>query len=229
MLYFGLTIVSAMVFGGVILSINSFFKKPGKYFQNIGTAIKTVPLFFVILLFLVMIFANLDKINFSVPAGIGPTGKTNKTLLVFMTMPAILFSFDGFILAGALSPEAKTKKTFKIAFVASMIFIISVYIIFSVAIFGLSDPSKKDTYGTITNAIMAAMPQAGKVIAPIVVFIVFTSILTGVSGCSIASARMLSDLSAHNAVVDKKGKLITKNKAGISTYSGLSILLISFL
>ena len=222
--YFVGTIVVSAVFAIIVLSLNAFYKKPGKYLQNIGTAIKTIPLFFIIIVLLVMIISNIGKINFDVPNNIKKTSTTNVVLLVFMTMPPILFSFDGFVFAGTLSKEAKSESTFKFSFIISMLFIITIYILFSVAIFGLSNKNDKD-YGTITNAIMNVMPVAGKIIAPIIVFIVFMSILTGVSGCTIACGRMFSDLSAQNAVLDKKGKWISKNKYGVSSSAGLWVML----
>jgi len=93
----------------------------------------------------------------------------------------------------------------------------------------LSDKNHPKTYGTITNAIIATMPNAGKIIAPIVVFIIFISVLTGVSGCTIACSRMVSDLSVHNSVLDKKGRFITKNKSGVSSAAGMYVFFATFM
>jgi|GEM_PF-1824337 len=227
--YYIFTIIVSASFAAIVSLMNAFFKKPGKYLQNIGTAVKTIPLFFLVILLIVMVFANIEKINFSVPQNVKKNNESNPLILIFMTMPAILFSFDGFILGGSLSKEAKNEGTFKLSFILSMLFIIIIYILFSIAVFGLSDKNHPKTYGTITNAIIATMPNAGKIIAPIVVFIIFISVLTGVSGCTIACSRMVSDLSVHNSVLDKKGRFITKNKSGVSSAAGMYVFFATFM
>ncbi|BDU67838.1 MAG: amino acid permease [Candidatus Tyloplasma litorale] len=221
----------------IVSLINSTSTKPGKYFQNLGTTVKTIPIFFILILFVVLLFANIDSINFNqeyIPnTSAGETAiDPNKSNieLIFMTMPAILFSFDGFLLAGALSKEAKSKNTFKWAFIFSMIFIIVIYFLFSMAVLGIGD-STQEGYGTITNAIYAGLgpehEHLADILSPIVEAIIVISILTGVSGCTIASYRNLSDLSAHNSIKDPDLKYITKNKFGVSMGSGFAITTLS--
>ena len=224
----GSIIIVTIIVLGVIAVMNTTTKLPGKYLQNVGTAIKTIPLFFMVLLFIVMLgtgdvsFDSSKLDNTEVSAEY--QGMGNFTLIL-MTIPSILFAFDGFLLAGALSKEAKKESTFKSAFLFSMIFIIVIYILFSVAIFGLGDNNTDyGDYGTINNAIYASLSlDVANVVAPIVSGIIFLSIITGASGCYIAATRMLSDLSVHNAVVDKKMHYIENNKYGVSVGSGLTI------
>ncbi len=217
------------MFAIIILILNSITSKPGKYFQNIGTAIKLIPIAFIVLLLLVMLI--MGNVDFPSASEIGDEKTTNPVLLIFMTLPSILFAFDGFILAGSLSKEANSKTTFKISFVASMIFIIIIYILFSLSVFGLGDPTNTNhgAYGTITNSIYSVFNiNAAKVIAPIISGIIIISILNGVSGCSISASRMLSDLSLNNSIEDKDGDLVIKNKAGVSTMSGILMFFITF-
>ncbi|NQX83120.1 MAG: APC family permease [Mycoplasmataceae bacterium] len=226
-------IIITTIFIGFITLMNTLSTKPGKYLQNIGTAIKTIPLFFIIILFLFLIVSNISSIDFDKETA-GIIGEENKDLnsfwLVIMTIPAILFSFDGFLFAGALSKESKSPTTFRTAFIISIIFIVVIYVSFSIAIFGIGvTDTTHGKYGTITNAIFAGISNqvAASIIAPIVSGIIVLSIITGASGCFIAASRNLSDLSIHNAVVDKEMKYITKNKYGVSTGAGAVITLIT--
>lgn len=234
----GITIIIILI----ISLMNTFTVLPGKYLQNIGTTIKTIPLIFVIGLFLFLVISNSAEIDFNQTIPDDMISAENKGIpkmgLIFMTVPLILFSFDGFLLAGSLSKEAKSPTLFKTAFVSSLLFIILIYVLFSVAIFGVGTATQvvdletgnmvweHGAYGTITNAIFAGIEneKAAAIISPIVSGIIVISIVTGASGCFIASSRMLSDLSAHNALLDKKMKYITKNKYGVSTSSGKTIL-----
>lgn len=212
---------------------NANFKKPGKYFQNIGIVIKIVPLIFIISLFVVMLIigdinfvANSEYLKDNPSANVASRGNFS---LIFLTLPAILFSFDGFLLAGPLSKEGKNKSTFRISFIISILAIVAIYILFSIATLGLGD-AKEDNYGTISNAIHATFNNdtTARVIAIIVQILLTTSLLAGVSGLTICGARMMSDLSSHNSLKDESGSLITKNKHGVSTTAGKYTLITSF-
>lgn len=218
----------------LICLINSVTIKPGKYFQNIGTCIKTVPLFFVILLFFFIIVTNIEDIDFSknvVDVQDPLYDGISHFPLILMTLPSIFFTFDGFLLAGSMSKEGKTKTTFKLAFIFSMIFIMIIYVLFSIATLGLGDPEINDIvkYGTINNVIYTVFELGvAQVIAPIISLIIIISISTGASGCFISSTRMLSDMSTNNSVVDIKHSLISKNKYGVSKSSGFRIMWMVF-
>lgn len=220
------TIGFGAMFALIILLLNSITSRPGKYFQNFGTVLKIIPLSFMVILFVVMLI--MGNIHFPSKSEIGGDKTSNPVLLIFMTLPSILFAFDGFILAGSLSKEANSKTTFKISFVASILFIVVIYILFSLSVFGLgsTDDPSHGAYGTITNSIYAVFSLgAARVIAPIVSAIIIISILNGVSGVSMASTRFMSDLSLNNCIKDKDGELIIKNNAGVSTMSGMLMFL----
>ncbi len=220
----------SIIFLFLILGINSFFSKPGKYFQNIGTVIKTLPLFFIIFLFVYMLIANGSSINFNQDASINQAPEYSgipDVALILMTIPPILFAFDGFLLAGALSKEAKSQNQFRLSLIISILFIVLIYVLFSLAVFGLGDVEETHAkYGTINNAIYASFDEnVADIIAPVVSGIITLSILTGVSGCSIASGRMISDLSASNSIKDENAQLLKRNKFGVSYNSGLLVFL----
>ncbi len=238
------TIGVAFLFLVVVMIINAFTVKPGKYLQNIGTMVKTIPLFFVIIVFIYMIGANADQIQFATAddlANLDANSGTQSTFtLVMATIPAVLFAFDGFLLAGALSKEAKKPSTFRWAFILSMVFIIVIYLTFSVATLGLGQfgevvnadgdflyyGNEFGAYGTITNTIYSVFDESkADIISPVINGIITLSILTGVSGCGIAASRSLSDLSAHNTIKDPELKYVHKNRFGVSEGAGLAMML----
>lgn len=235
--YWGVIVAVAALLFIAVATVNAITSLPGKYFQNIGTMIKTIPLFFIIIVFIVMLmigdvsFASRDDI---LSAGIddGGTGRGFSTLLlaVMTTMPAILFSFDGFLIAGSLSKEGKKPSTFRIAFISSIIFIIVIYLLYSLAILGLGTvESDHGSYGSVSNAIYAVFENetlAG-VINALVTIIITISILTTASGCNIATYRMGADLSVNNFVEDKDGFLLERNKFGMNMKGAFVIMAIT--
>lgn len=212
---------------------------PGKIFQDIGTLIKLIPIFFLSILLIVLLikgdvhFAENQEIistspNFNHAEGAGAVG------LVLLTLPAILFSIDGFAAAGGLSNEAKSKNTFRIAFVVSMLFIIVVYILYSAAVYGLGTPDTNphdQAYGTVGNAIFQVFGDT-KTAFGLTVGIYFTiiiSISVGASGLTLGTARMVSDLSAHNMIADPEAKTLLRNESGMSVKSGMIVFAFAFL
>ncbi len=228
----GALITVAFIFIIIIMTINAISILPGKYFQNLGTAVKTIPLIFIIVIFFMMIgsdtlhFAsNDDLFNSGYDNGftsnpLEGTSTNVKFVALMATMPAILFAFDGFLLAGNLSREAKKPSTFRLAFITSIIFIVAIYLLYSMAILGMGDYTTNvhGTYGSISNAIYSVFDaDVAAVLDPTVTLIITISILTGASGCSIASYRAMADLSTQNIFRDEDGKILEKNKKGINS------------
>ncbi len=234
----GTVVAIAFVFLIIIMAINAISVAPGKYFQNLGTMIKTIPLFTMIILFFVMLGSS-DGIHFAsnqdlIDNGIIGTdsnpldgGFSASLKAIMMTMPAVLFAFDGFLIAGALSKEGKKPTTFRTAFVLSMITIIVIYLLYSMSVLGLGDVTNDahGKYGSLSNAIYSTFDEdVAKIVDPVATGIITISMLTGVSGCSIASYRLLGDLSVNNIIKDADGKILEKNKAGVNT-SGAVIMI----
>ncbi len=228
--YMAAVVAVSFTFLIIIMGINALAVSPGKIFQNLGTMVKTIPLFAMIIIFFVMLgkadgvhFASKDELE---AAGVVVDAKP--FMLLMATLPAVLFAFDGFLLAGAMSKEAKSPSGFRVAFVASMIFITAIYLLYSLAILGLGTAVDMGhgKYGSISNAVYAVFedPNTAAAVDITVTSIITISMLTGVSGCSIASYRSLSDLSVHNAVRDTEGALLVKNKRGVAQNSGLAII-----
>ncbi len=214
----------------ILVIMNSFSTKPGRVLQNVGTVIKTIPLFFLVIL-LVVLFAMGD-VNIPTTEEIQTASKfedkgLSSLTLILMSLPGILFSIDGFLLAGALSKESKTPTSFKTAFIISVIFILIIYVSYSFATLALGDPTATEhgAYGSISNVIFAVF--ANESLAEGLAFttdaIITLSMIVGISGCIIACMRMYTDLSVHNAVVDKDFRSVTKNDHGVSVASGVII------
>ena len=243
--YMGTVFLIAFILMAVVMLINSVFTKPGKYFQNVGTVIKTIPLFFIVIVFLTVV-GNTKFINWPLQSELIDQGVVDKSksttsplLLLIATMPAILYSFDGYIIAGELSNEAKGPAHFRIAFIVSVIFIIIIYILFSVATLGLGSLDSTLNggwkYGTMNNAIYTLCHRKGwseatiEGIALTNNIIIFISMLTAASGFSIAAYRSLSDLSAIQIIKDERNLYVTKNNHGIAPESGYVMTAITFL
>lgn len=240
-------LIITLVLVTIVMLLNAFFTSPGRYLQNIGTVIKTIPLFFVIFIFLILIgnadsvhFYNRHELSAMMPSDSLSQG-SNLIWLMFATMPAILFSFDGYLIAGTLSNESKSPTTFRFAFIFSIIFIIIVYLLFSVATLGLGDPSsweyvdgnvvwENGVYGSITNVIYSVGESNGwssgftSFMSTTTNLIVLLSMLTGASGFTISASRTLSDLSASHFVKDEDDSWVTKNKYGVAQRTGLIML-----
>lgn len=243
-----LTVAIIMII--IVMLLNSFFTKPGRYLQNIGTIVKTIPLFFVVFMFIFLIgnsdaihFYNKSELQSMMPEGTIATSN-NALWLMFATMPAILFSFDGYLIAGTLSNESKSPTTFRFAFVFSIIFIIVIYLLFSIATLGLGDPTsweyvdgkvvwENGSYGSITNVIYSVGESNGwsygftSSLSLITNIIVLISMLTGASGFTISASRSLSDLSASHFVKDEDNSWVTKNKYGVAQRTGLIMLIMT--
>ncbi len=214
--------------------VNSYLVNPGKYFQNIGTSIKTIPLFFMIILFIS--FLIMGDVSFDQSDAIATMNKNEgfgTAALIFITIPPILFSFDGFLIAGLLSKEAKDRNTFRIALIMGMIFIIVIYVLFSVSVFGLGEAPGNNggDFGYLSNAIFAvfANESIAKTVTVIMSIIIVISILTGASGCNLAASRIISDLSANNIIEDKNAKYVKLNNKGVPTHAGFKVLYITLI
>lgn len=213
----------------VLFFMNSFTSKPGRILQNVGTTIKTIPLFFLVALLVVMLIiglpgGNLGDIQESIDKSeIGSKVNHNNSefALILMTLPGILFAVDGFLLAGSLSKESNKPSSFKTAFLFSIIFILIIYILYSFATLALGNPNEAK-YGSISNAIFNVFENetVAKTLAVATGAIITLSMIVGISGCIITCMRMYTDLSVHNAVVDENLQSVTKNEHGVAPISG---------
>ncbi len=240
---------------GLIIVSNSLTVAPGKAFSNIGMFVKIVPLIFMVVLLFVML--GVGEVGFDKPtyllssATAADGGNSIKFGLILATVPSTLFAFDGFLFAGGLSREGKTPGTFKTAFVTSMIFVAVIYALYAIAIFGIGTVTDSSTgeilaadgtgtgeflgttasYGTLTNALFSAFGDgtAAKVLAPMMTFMIFISIMTAASGSFIGGQRMLTDISAAGLIADENGEYLKTNRFDIQPVAGLTVTAATFL
>lgn len=239
---------------GLIIVSNSLTVAPGKAFSNIGMFVKIIPLIFMVVLLFVML--GVGQVGFDKPTYIlssataADGGNSIKFGLILATVPSTLFAFDGFLFAGGLSREGKTPNTFKTAFITSMIFVAVIYALYALAIFGIGTVTDSSTgeilaadgtgtgeflgttaaYGTLTNALFSAFGDgtAAKVLAPMMTFMIFISIMTAASGSFIGGQRMLTDISAAGLIADENGEYLKTNRYDIQPVAGLTVTAATF-
>lgn len=207
----------------IILLVNTWWLKPGKIFQNFGTIIKFIPLFFLIFLAIVIsigwVTSSGDTNNIFNPGDpIANPGISNGLVGLLMILPAILFSFDGFLFADSLSTEAKKPKTYQTALIISILFVIAIYIFFSISVYYLADLSTGDV--SLAGALTNVFPNQGWII--IVIYLLMSlSILTAVNGLTVVLFRNFSELSRSDLLPDPEGQFLRRNKAHIAPRSAI--------
>ncbi len=226
-IFFTAVILILMV--GILTSIAI---NPVKKFQNFATAIQIVPIALIVLLFVFLIIFNIDQVSFDkdVSSLIMESNKDmSSAQVLFLTIPAILLTFDGFLTAGSLSNDAKDKTTFRNAMVLSIFVITLLYFSYSIATLGLGvvDNTYGD-YGTVSNVLYATLPLwLAEIVAPIVSCILIIAFLSSVVGYTLVNSRSMNDLSIHNHILDENGKLIEKNENGQSLLAGIYVVMLT--
>ena len=217
---FGFYFLIIMVLLIIIPITNSFLSKPGKLFQTTGTIIKFIPLF-VVLIGTIVVMANTGS-----NVGLDQSDKdtaTNGFFLFLATMPAILFSFDGFIATSQLQKQGKKKNTYIKALVAALVTISVVYILIATFSFLAGDSNSGYSISAMLSLIF---PNA--LWAQVLLFvIIFISGITGLNGFSMAGKWDQYNNSNEELIYDPEKKYKVINKKGIPTKSSLSVWIIS--
>ena len=211
--------------------VNSLWVKPGKTFNSIGSIVKLIPLFLVIITGILLVAGVTINGNNDYNEIFNPDDPTNSGLdenssnigALLAILPGVLFAFDGFLYANSMSNETKTPGTFKRAVVIAVVFITLTYILFSITSMliapvdeGLDNPYE---ISTILTYIF------GEVMGNILVFIIFISITSATFGYAVSTMWALADYSDTNEIRDMEGKLIRRNKVGNPEGAGMRMLL----
>jgi amino acid transporter len=93
-----------------------------------GLSVKIIPLVVVIIAGLVFIPIGYSHPIDSTPIEGIETPYNSSFLNILTVMPAILFTYNGFLTSGGIMNEAKSYKTYKIAFLSAMFFAGAIYI-----------------------------------------------------------------------------------------------------
>ncbi len=215
----------------IIIGTTVYFLKTTNGILKVGTIIKTIPLFIIIFIGLFTVIGlfnfssggtqNIFDPNSDVNTGLS-TNESN-FISLFLLIPPMMFTFDGFLFANSLSTESKSKNTFKVAAISSIVIIILLYILFSTFGIYLSDGNNFQIQNVISNLFPGA-----NVFIDIIMFMVFISIFSSSFGSAVASLWSISDSSNKNIIPDKNGYLIRRSKRNLNpTYSGFVLLGIS--
>ncbi len=216
-----------------IIGITIYFLKTTNGILKVGTIIKTIPLFIIIFLgfFTLVGFLNFsnggtqDIFDPNSDVNTGLSTNKNNVLSLFLLIPPMMFTFDGFLFANSLSTEAKSKNTFKVAAISSIVIIILLYTLFSLFGIFLSDGNNFQ----IQDIILNLFPNAN-ILVDIIIFMVFISIFSSAFGSAVTGLWNISDSSNKNIVPDNNGYLIRRSKKNLNpTYSGILLLIISII
>ena len=199
--------------------INVYSKKTGEKIQVIGTIIKFIPFVIVIIVGFIMGVANLGGLkDSSIDHGNTPSAG-NAVNGLFLAMPAILFSFDGFIYAANLQNEMKDKKKFPKAIFISLIIVVMIYILIAIMSVWLGTKSDEYSIPGILNSIFGKQ----KWLSVIVILIISLSGMTGLNGFMMTSLRGFKSLSESKIIYDKDKSFQKENKNGMAMKSAIAI------
>ena len=177
--------------------MNSFSRKPGKYFQITGTFLKAIP--FIFILIIGFFFpSNPNAFN-------NPSMQDWNTAKFFMATGPILFSFDGFVFANSLQKEVEHKEVIFSALLTGIIIVVVVYICEAIALFlGTADGSVITMFNNFFS------PKYAWIFNWLIIIAIFTSL----NGYTMVGPRYLS--------LDSEDKLIfTFNKKMPLKISGM--------
>lgn len=117
-------------------------KSGQKSVSNVGMGIKLIPLFFVIISAFVFLGMGQGEPITGIPPTDPVTGLPaegnygdNAFLNILSVLPAILFTYNGFITSASMMNEAKTTNTYKAGYIGGMLLTAFIYIMFTLSTF----------------------------------------------------------------------------------------------
>lgn len=203
-----------------IFAINVFSQKTSKSIGIGGMCIKTIPLLFVIIASLVFVFLNKGTSPGNIPDV--DTGNT-RFEGIMLAMPAILYTFDGFLYGASMENEAKNKNTFIIAFVGGMVFVALIYVLYSLGIFSTIGSGESFS---LKSAIYSIVGENNyRWVSRLMQGMVVISIISGFNGLMVTGIKSMSGLSLDNTIADKNGNMIKMNKQQSPQFSAYRMLM----
>ena len=216
-LYFNWLILTltALIPTILIASLLIFTLRGTKFAITTGAIIKTMPLFFIIIMMFLVLFGlsfgdvtqlnHIFDANNSINSGLSDE---NAVLNLFLILPAIMFTFDGFLYSHSLSDEAKSQSTLKLASIIAIFIVTFVYLLFSLSIVLLSPNGK---YGVL-DVIGSMFPRADWLL-DITVFVIIISIISSAIGSTMANNYSATSASMNNQISDPNGILVRRGKS----------------
>ncbi len=212
---------------GIIMftfSLSWFLRKGGEKFQIFGTILKFVPFFILIVVgFFMGITGFIDTTPIGDPGknpGIDEGWTTANGF--FLAMPAIMFSFDGFLTTASLQNEMKEeeKSKFPKVMIISLIIVSTIYIWVAIMSTWLGDYGESGS-GMSVPVVLTKMFDGQTWITIIVLLIITISGMTTVNGFMMSSFHAFKALSESKMIPDPHEKLLVKNKRGFPVNSAL--------
>lgn len=232
------TIMTTVFAFGILMSLgilNSNSNRQSKIVQQFVMIFKVAP----IILVLGTAFIALVAVGFSSDianlggvfdassvknTGLDGASGTQILTLIVISLPPIMFAFDGFIYSANLQSETKNSRSFFWGILIGISIIIFVYLFVSMGIFYLGDGTSFSLFAIIANA----FPHA-EWLATLFNIILVLSIIGGANGLFMASMRQMASMSADNLVKDEKFKLLQLNKHKIPKNAGYFFLFVTAL
>ncbi len=201
---------------------NSLSRKLGGHFQFITTVIKVLPL--IIIAIAGLFFNNgASEIPPSVMSSYPTTGldgmaANSKGFAWLAALPAVAFSYDGWVIATSIAPEVKNpKKNMRLGFIIAPIIIFIVYALYVSGVYRILGAKLIALTGNnAVGYVIAAIFSGGnieantpviKVFNKILMFIIVLAILGVVNGIVIGGIRMPQALASKGMISDKSGKI----------------------
>lgn len=213
----GLTIMAVMFI------VNILSSKTSKGIGQAGMFLKVIPLFTVIIAAIVfMAIGTMNGVGNGQPGFPGDVEKDHGVFEgMMLAMPAILFTFDGFVFSASMQNEAKSHKTFMAAWIGGMLFVAAIYIGYSAAIFTTGGLKLETAINNMFGE------NTAKWLTPTMSSIVVISMISGLNGQFISGGKSMSALSAEKVVVDHDGRLMKYNHTGRPQYASYHLLFVS--
>ncbi len=206
-------------------ALSYFLRKGGERFQIFGTILKFIPFFVLIVVgFFMGITGTIDDVKPISDPEKNPGFTENSGWEIangfFLAMPAILFSFDGFLTTANLQNEMKEeeKKKFPKIIIISIILVATVYILTTIMSTWLGDYGD-DGSGMNIPVVLNKMFGGEEWVTIIVLLIITISGMTTVNGFMMSSFHAFKSLSEAEIIPDPEGKLLVKNKRGFPVNS----------
>ncbi|BDV02432.1 MAG: putrescine/ornithine APC transporter [Candidatus Hepatoplasma vulgare] len=216
--------------------LNIFFLKTSRVMQVTGTVIKTIPLFAVIFLMIIIVAGVIVGDSSTATNEIfnpdDPINSNHKGVAsIFLIIPAILFTLDGFLFSASISKEAKKPQTFKNAAIIAIIFIIIIYTLFSLSSLYLGGYDSTDSSGFAIEGVINNIfsDNVASVLVTVTDVILIISILVATFGYVVSATYSLSDASNFDDIKDEKGLYLRRSVDGVPYNAGMKLLTISFL
>lgn len=207
-----------LIFMAVIYGITVMSRSGQKAVSNVGMGIKLIPLVFVIITSIVVIgMGDKTPISSEPIEGVTPTYGDNSFLNILSVLPAILFTYNGFITSASIMNESKSQRTYKMGYISGMGLVATIYILYTISTFWLGGTGLQD-------AITGTFPEHGKWISAIMQGAVVISMLSGMMGTASTGPKHYANMSADGLFRDKEGKLLRRNRELMPQYSAWQLL-----